>query len=168
MACKMNVDCDFIVGLIFYLPIRDYSVDVVWSSGVIEHYRINEQQKSINESLRVLKKAGRLIVIVPNKKAVVYNISRMLSMKIGKWKFGYEEPLSPREFYCFQPKPITCYSIGFLHQFRFITLPIIGFLLNDILNLIYKLCPSLKKLDKRVPGYLLGALWIKNDICDAT
>ncbi|MCC6019083.1 MAG: class I SAM-dependent methyltransferase [Candidatus Verstraetearchaeota archaeon] len=163
LAREMNIDCDFIVGSIFYLPLREYSIDVVWSSGVLEHYEFNEQQKSINEALRVLKQNGRLIVIVPNRKAVIYNTFRVVAVKTARWKLGYEEPLSLEDLQRFQPKPIVCYSAGLLHQFRFVDLPIIGCFLNIILSFVYKIWPYLKELDKHATGYLLGALWIKSD-----
>jgi ubiquinone/menaquinone biosynthesis C-methylase UbiE len=162
IARKVGVDCDFIVGSIFHLPLRGCLLDVVWSSGVLEHYEFNKQQRAINEALRVLKRGGRLVVIVPNRKAIVYNISRLIDMKTGRWKLGYEEPLSLEEFHYFQPKPCAYYSAGFFHQLRFVTLPIIGFLLNITLNFVYRLWPYLKELDKRIPGYLSGGLWLKN------
>lgn len=162
-AREIGANTYFVRGSIFNLPLRDSKLNLIWNSGVLEHYRFDKQQQAIGEALRVLQEKGRLVVIVPNKKAIFYNFFRVLNIKLGRWKFGYEKPLSPEELYAFSPKPNSHHSVGVLYQFRFITLPILGFLLNQMLNLLKQVIPHLRKLDKKYArtGHLVAALWIK-------
>lgn len=55
----------FKIGDIRKLPFKDYSFDVVFSFGTIEHIR--ENQQAVNEAYRVLKKEGIFITGVNNK-----------------------------------------------------------------------------------------------------
>ncbi len=161
LAQKLGVGGDFIVGSIFSLPFRNCSLDMAWNSGVLEHYSFNNQQKSISEVLRVLRRNGRLAVIVPNRRAFIYNFSRMIDKKTGRWKLGYEEPLCAEDLHNFSPRPVFTHSVGVLYQFRFFSLPYFGRILNLILSAVHRLIPYFKTLDKKCPGYLLIGLWIK-------
>jgi ubiquinone/menaquinone biosynthesis C-methylase UbiE len=164
-ARKTGGDAHFIRGSIFNLPLRESSLDLIWNSGVLEHYKFEKQQQAIHEALRTLRKRGLLVVIVPNKKAIFYNLSRVLDMKLGRWKFGYEEPLNSKELHAFSPEPDSLCSLGILYQFRFITVPILGFLLNRMLSSFIQFAPYLEKLDKKSAksGYLLAGVWKKKE-----
>ena len=93
LARAKDVEADFVVGSTFCLPFRSSSFDTVWSAGVIEHFAPEDQNTIVHESLRVLKNGAKLIIIVPNKKALIYNFFRVLTMKIRTWPYGYEQPL---------------------------------------------------------------------------
>jgi SAM-dependent methyltransferase len=97
---------DFVVADISHLPFTACAIDAVWSSGVLEHFSLEQMEHIICSSLEILKEDGKLIIIVPNKNAFVYNFSRLLDMKLGRWRWGYEEPLSAKDLCCFQSKPI--------------------------------------------------------------
>jgi ubiquinone/menaquinone biosynthesis C-methylase UbiE len=152
----------FIVGDIFHLPFRSNTLDIVWNSGVLEHYTRTEQRKVFDEAMRVLKIGGSLIIIVPNSEALIYNLFRKLDVKLRRWRFGYEEPISPKELYhLFPSKPITHRSAGFIYQFHFVSLPLLGVALNIWLKFLYRSFPVLTTIDKSIPGYLVAGLWKK-------
>jgi len=157
---RFQLDGLFIVGDIFHLPFKDSTLNVVWSSGVIEHYAPIDQKKAFDEDLRVLKRGGSSIIIVPNSAAVVYNFFRKLDMKMGRWKFGYEEPMCFKELYHLQ-KPLVCYTRGFIYQLHFISIPLLGTALNVLAKFLCSALPTFTDLDKKAPGYLIGGLWKK-------
>lgn len=157
---RFQLDGRFVVGDIFHLPFKDSILDVVWSSGVLEHYTPVGQKKAFNEALRVLERRGSCVIIVPNSAALVYNLFRKLDMKMGRWKFGYEEPLALVEL-DYLPRPLACYSRGFIYQLCFISIPLFGTMLNVLANFLSHVFPTFTSLDKKVPGYLIGGLWTK-------
>jgi ubiquinone/menaquinone biosynthesis C-methylase UbiE len=71
---SLGLDGDFVVGDKFHLPFQDSVLDIVWSSGVFEHFDSDEQKTEFNEALRVLRRRGKKIIIVPNSKAFIYTI----------------------------------------------------------------------------------------------
>jgi SAM-dependent methyltransferase len=160
MFRNQGLDGFFIVGDIFHLPFRNATLDIVWSSGVLEHYTNRKQKKAFDEALRVIEKRGRCIIIVPNSKAFIYNLFRKLDMKMGRWKFGYEEPMSFKNLYHL-PKPLVFYSRGFIYQLRFISIPLLGTALNVLAQFLSCVLPIFTDLDKKAPGYLIGGLWKK-------
>lgn len=62
-------------GTIFNLPFEDDSIDCVLFFEVIEH--LDKPEKALKEIHRVLKPAGRLIIIFPNDR--MFMISRLLT-----------------------------------------------------------------------------------------
>jgi len=60
------------------LPFKGNTFDLVFSVDVVEH--IDEDQQFINESLRVLKKNGLLILVTPNKQRFSNRILSLLGI----------------------------------------------------------------------------------------
>jgi ubiquinone/menaquinone biosynthesis C-methylase UbiE len=152
----------YIVGSLLDLPIRDGVANIVWSSGVIEHFESENQRQALKESCRCLEHGGLLISIVPNKQAVIYNIGRILAMKIGTWPYGYEEPLSPEDFKQIAASPFTVYSTGFLFQLSFIYIPYVSTVVRRLtfgMKIFFR--RIYEKLDRELPGYFLVAKWAK-------
>jgi len=155
-------DADYICASIFALPLRDSHFDVVWSAGVIEHFCLEDQRLLLKEAWSRIKEGGKLIVIAPNRDAAFYNVLRIISMKVGWWPYGYENPLSRKDFMkLHDTKPKLMLSRGFLQQFGVAPLPLLGKIIK-FLKLRADTQP--KRPQKRwlqLPGYLLMALWIK-------
>lgn len=152
--CKLNGT--FIKADISRLPFRECIFDILWSSGVLEHFVHKQIDGIIDDSLRTVKKGGRLVVIVPNKNALVYNLSRILDMKLGRWRFGYEEPLSANDLNSFHLKPTIRRSAGFFYQIYFFSIPYVAPICHKLLKRLYL---KLSKLDKTLPGYLVAGVW---------
>jgi len=83
---------EFIQGNLFTLPFDDNTFDCVWNSGVIEHYRGDEQNEALLEMKRVSK--DMIIVAVPNASCLFYRIEKNYQEKIGTWAAGEEYPLA--------------------------------------------------------------------------
>jgi malonyl-CoA O-methyltransferase len=72
------------------LPLRDSSVDCVWSSGVLEHFTDDELLAVLRESARVSR---RLVVsLVPNAASIPYRIGKWHQERTGTWRWGKEDP----------------------------------------------------------------------------
>jgi ubiquinone/menaquinone biosynthesis C-methylase UbiE len=92
-----NAYSDFILADVKNLPIRNDSVDFVHSQGLYEHFHLDERQKVVLESIRIIKKNGWLLTFVPNKLCVFYEILRRIGLLKGTCMFPDEEPYTIRE-----------------------------------------------------------------------
>ncbi|AKU97068.1 hypothetical protein AKJ09_03732 [Labilithrix luteola] len=73
---QSGIEVAFIEGSIFALPFDDGTFDVVWNTGVIEHFEPEERRRAVTEMLRVMKPGGTMITINPNASARVYRFSK--------------------------------------------------------------------------------------------
>ena len=72
------------------LPLRNGSVDCVWSSGVLEHFSEEQLQSVLRESGRVSR---RLVAsLVPNAASVPYRLGKWHQERSGTWRWGREDP----------------------------------------------------------------------------
>jgi SAM-dependent methyltransferase len=161
LFASQNFDADYIVGSMFNLPFKRLSLDVVFSSGVLEHFTVEKQQQSVEEGLRALKKGGKLIVIVPNEQAKFYTFFRKMSKKAKTWPYGHEEPLSADDLENFSPTPLRVYSCGFLWQFTCIFIPIFSLIARSMLSFFMTMNDEFVTIDRKYPGYLISAIWKK-------
>jgi len=162
LARHNKISADFVVASIFNLPIKSECLDIVWSAGVLEHFSFVDQQGAISEFMRCLDKSGKSIVIVPNRGAFIYNWSRVLSMKLGKWSFGYEEPLSRNDMYKFHPTPRYVRSTGFFQQFFIFSVPYVSVFLKCFLEILHSVFGNgFYHIDRILPGYLLISTFVK-------
>jgi ubiquinone/menaquinone biosynthesis C-methylase UbiE len=157
---RLDAEGDFVVGDVLHLPFQDSKLDNVWSSGVFEHFDPEEQKKEFNEALRVLRPHGKKIIIVPNSNAVVYNLFRKLDMRLGRWKYGYEDPISADSL-CNLPRPSAQFSRGFVYQLSFVSIPLLGRIVKIGAKFLLSCFPSISELDRRIQGYLVGFRWEK-------
>ncbi len=78
---KDNYNVAFLVGDIETLPVRDASVDVVVSLGVVAY--LSSEEKALREFARILKPGGVLIISIVNKARLVnYLDLPLLLMKL--------------------------------------------------------------------------------------
>ena len=91
---KKNTD-HIVLGNILEMPFKDNEFDLVYNSGVLEHFKEPQNLKGTKEMARVTKKDGHVIIIMPNKYCFWYRAYKILTIKLtGKWEFGYEEEYS--------------------------------------------------------------------------
>ena len=84
-----------VLGSIFEIPFRDNSFDLVYNSGVIEHFEDPTNVAAIREMARVTKPSGRIIIIVPNTLCLWYKAGKSVAVMMKNFEFGYEEDYSP-------------------------------------------------------------------------
>jgi SAM-dependent methyltransferase len=83
----------FVQGDLFALPFRDDSFDCVWNAGVIEHFLLDQQRLALSEMVRVCRPGGRVVVLVPSRRAAIYRLGKMVGERRGEWAPGYEVPM---------------------------------------------------------------------------
>lgn len=96
------------------------SFDFVWSSGLIEHFQEKDQEKIFREMQYVLKEGGKLVILAPNRKAILYERYRRKSMRNGTWPYGYEEPMKQSDLARLGPMT-KCYTTGLWYQGHFLS-----------------------------------------------
>jgi len=85
-----------VLGSIFTIPFKDNSFDLVYNSGVIEHFTDPENVVAIKEMARITKPSGKVIIIVPNTLCLWYKVGKFVAVMTKNFEFGYEEDYSPR------------------------------------------------------------------------
>lgn len=70
----INADCQDLTSIF-----EEANIDIVVSSHVIEH--IDDDLKALNETYRVLKKGGCLLLITPNNTRLTKYVARLLHME---------------------------------------------------------------------------------------
>jgi ubiquinone/menaquinone biosynthesis C-methylase UbiE len=86
-------EATFVLASAFEMPLPDSSFDVVWNSGVIEHFLLEDQVRMLREMLRVLKPGGTLITFNPSHEGRIYRLAKYLLERTGKWPYGREIPI---------------------------------------------------------------------------
>ncbi|MBU3957245.1 class I SAM-dependent methyltransferase [Patescibacteria group bacterium] len=87
LAKKENVEVKGIIADCRQIPIRDDFFDLVFSVGLVEHFK--DPIPVLKEQLRVLKKGRFLIVDVPQKYNL-YTIVKHLKIRHDSHPFGWE------------------------------------------------------------------------------
>ena len=86
---KLNLQASFVQGHITELTkFTKNSYDIVFSSGVLEHFDDKDLLKILKESYQICNKF--LIFLVPNPRSLPYLLFRMKAMKNGDWLYGKE------------------------------------------------------------------------------
>ncbi|WAC05028.1 MAG: class I SAM-dependent methyltransferase [Methanoregula sp.] len=85
-----------VLGSIFNMPFGDNTFDLVYNSGVIEHFKDPENVAAIKEMARITKPYGKVIIIVPNTLCLWYKAGKFVAVLVKNFEFGYEEDYSPR------------------------------------------------------------------------
>ena len=64
--------------------------DVVFNSGVIEHYNVKERTVLLKEYAKIMEEKGWMIIAIPNHYCIPYKVGYMTLRCLGKWKFPKE------------------------------------------------------------------------------
>ncbi|MCJ7651411.1 MAG: class I SAM-dependent methyltransferase [Candidatus Lokiarchaeota archaeon] len=85
----------FGAGNLFQILYPNDYFDVVFNEGVIEHYSFNNKPNYIDaarEMIRVTKKSGKIIIVVPNWYNFPHTLYKWTLNKLGKrFIYGYEK-----------------------------------------------------------------------------
>lgn len=88
----LNENCDLSLDLSQPLPFPDNSVDMIYSSHLLEHFRYPDLVNLLNECLRILKSGGIFSVAVPNARLYLdayQNPANFDSAKFCRHKSAY-------------------------------------------------------------------------------
>jgi SAM-dependent methyltransferase len=84
----------FCRGDLFRLPFADRSFGVVFSQGVLEHFR--DPEAALREQVRVLAHGGALLVSVPQR-WTGYTAHKRRAIRRGTWPWGWEGEFTARD-----------------------------------------------------------------------
>ncbi|MBV9464136.1 MAG: class I SAM-dependent methyltransferase [Verrucomicrobiae bacterium] len=102
------------------LPFENGQFDVLYSSGVLEHYDDETITRLLTEFARVARVA--VITLVPNASSLPYRFGKKILEQAGRWKWGHERPLATLRPHCVAAG-LACVeetSVGLLHSLEFL------------------------------------------------
>jgi SAM-dependent methyltransferase len=91
-ASGLNTPESFLMDLTKPMPFMDGQFDIVWNSGVLEHWTDEELKPIMNELARCAKRC--VISFVPNERSVFYRYGRESAEQHGIAPWGREIPRS--------------------------------------------------------------------------
>lgn len=97
---ERNLEGSFCHASAFSMPFRDASFDVVWNTGVLEHFLFEDQLAMLAEMLRILSPAGVLMTFNPSHEGRIYRTGKALLTAIGRWPYGREIPIKSLRPHC--------------------------------------------------------------------
>ncbi|MDR1879783.1 MAG: class I SAM-dependent methyltransferase [Tannerellaceae bacterium] len=74
----------------FHLDEIPEKYDVVFNSGVVEHYTVEERARLLREYKKVLKPDGVMVIAVPNHYCLPYKLGYVALRMAGRWMFPKE------------------------------------------------------------------------------
>ena len=101
---SLSLNAKFTLGDLFHMPIKDEQFDIVFNQGVMEHFRLAKMDASagVREMMRVLKKDGTLVVLVPayfSPLFFVYRLFKVLNLIDKHWPYTDQDFLHKNELY---------------------------------------------------------------------
>jgi ubiquinone/menaquinone biosynthesis C-methylase UbiE len=91
---QLNIKGEFVVGDMFNMNIKNNEFDLIFNSGVVEHFVFEERLAFLNEYSRILKKEGKMILAYPNHYSFLYRSAYVIFKKL---LFGFKWPW-PKEY----------------------------------------------------------------------
>lgn len=142
------------------LPFSDNTFDMVFSSGLLEHFNPTEQNHIISESFRITKTS--VLTLVPFAGSFPYRLGKYLQEKEGTWKWGKEDPMFTLENIYENLGIYNCceWTIAPYHALKFLE----GAKRQEMANTIKEMYESLEmeSLNSLEQGYLLASIAYKN------
>ena len=101
---SLSLNAKFTLGDLFHIPIRDEQFDLVFNQGVMEHFRLAKMDASlgVKEMMRVLKKNGTLVILVPayfSPLFFIYSFFKLFKLVDRYWPYTDQDFLHKHELY---------------------------------------------------------------------
>lgn len=74
---------EFVQADMASLPFESAAFDLVWNSGVMEHYVGEEREHAFREQLRLVKPGGHFVTINPNARCLLYRVTMYHAAQSG-------------------------------------------------------------------------------------
>ncbi len=89
-AAREGVSPRIELGSVFDAPFVDGEFDLVWSAGLLEHFRGKDLEKIMAELGRITKPGGVILLILPFWRNPFFYLGKSISVFLGTWPYGYE------------------------------------------------------------------------------
>jgi len=154
LARVLGRNVTVVEGSIFDLPFADGEFDLVWNTGVVEHFDLPDRRRAVSEMIRATRPGGAVLTVNPNRRSRVYRTMYSRAVSRGTWDVGYEAAFESLRDAVPEGTALEEFAVGLLAQFHYvkyalprpIRLPYLA--LHEALELV------LGRLD-RYPGGLL-------------
>jgi len=83
---------------VFSMPFAAGSYDLVFNTGLMEHFGPDEQVSMTREILRVLKPGGLYVSANPSDRGRIYKYGMATAQRKGTWEYGVEIPVRSLRF----------------------------------------------------------------------
>ena len=93
-AARQGLTVNLVQADALAMPFRDGAFDVVFHQGLLEHFR--DPQPLLRENARVTRRAGRVVVDVPQT-VHPYTAMKNTLIVLGRWFAGWETQFTPAE-----------------------------------------------------------------------
>jgi len=77
-------------GDLFRLPFAPGTFDLVYNSGVIEHFDDERLEQALRAMVAVARPGGTVLAAVPNAACLWYRAGKAWLIRRGRWRFGFE------------------------------------------------------------------------------
>ena len=99
---SLSLNAKFTLGDLFHIPIQDEQFDLVFNQGVMEHFRLAKMDASlgVKEMMRVLKKNGTLVILVPayfSPLYFIYSFFKIFKLVDKHWPYTDQDFLHKYE-----------------------------------------------------------------------
>lgn len=115
-----GVTADLIRADVSYLPFKRSSFDIVFNTGLLEHFGKDKQKRIFNEILRVTARKGYFITANPSQAGRIYKFGMDYARKKGLWQFGREEPIKTLRYLKTSETDLEEYNMDFTSQLDFL------------------------------------------------
>jgi ubiquinone/menaquinone biosynthesis C-methylase UbiE len=88
-----GLETEPVLGSVFELPFADGAFDVVFNTGLLEHFQADRRREALAEMLRVLRPDGVCVTLNPNARAALYRRLKASAERRGTWDVGVELPI---------------------------------------------------------------------------
>lgn len=92
---KAHPEVNFVHQDLFDMQFEKDSFDLIFSSGLIEHFKYPENIRVIRVLNDLLKPGGLLVTVVPNSFCLWYLLGKKILTRFNRWPYGYEDSYSP-------------------------------------------------------------------------
>jgi SAM-dependent methyltransferase len=97
LAANGRPDALYLVqGDLFRLPFAPGTFDLVYNSGVIEHFDDERLEQALRAMAAVTRSGGTLLAVVPNAACLWYRWGKAWLIRRGRWRYGFERHLGAR------------------------------------------------------------------------
>jgi ubiquinone/menaquinone biosynthesis C-methylase UbiE len=93
-----NLNSKFMEADVFDTGLDDDTFDLVYNTGLLEHFDQKDQKHIIKEILRILKPSGYIITANTNSRGRIYRYGMETAKKKDEWEYGREDPLESLNF----------------------------------------------------------------------
>jgi 2-polyprenyl-3-methyl-5-hydroxy-6-metoxy-1,4-benzoquinol methylase len=160
---EQDQSATFIEGSIFEMPFPDDEFDVVWNTGVIEHFEPEQRAAAVREMLRTARPDGIVITLNPSARAGIYNFAKRQAERRGTWNVGFELPIESLR----DDVDLGAYELEEVREGWFMQLHFLKYLLPKPLRIPYaalhELAQTVLNPLNRFPGYLLTSVIRKKE-----